>query len=44
MGRVLHSEVEDSHMLMDAEVPISIARILHLSQYTAEGTSKLALT
>src|SRR5271155_2958777 len=34
MGRVLHSEVEDSHMLMDAEVPISIARSLHLSQYT----------
>src|SRR5580693_5404883 len=44
MGRVLHSEVEDSHMLMDAEVPTSIARSLHLSQYTAEGTSKLALT
>src|ERR1700719_1244246 len=32
MGRVLHSKVEDSHMLMDAEVPISIARSLHLSQ------------
>jgi GTP-binding protein HflX len=44
MGRVLHSEVEDSHMLMDAEVPTSIARSLHLSQYTAQGTSKLALT
>jgi GTPase len=44
MGRVLHSEVEDSHMLMDAEVPASIARNLRLSQYTAHGTSKLALT
>jgi len=44
MGRVLHSEVEDSHMLMDAEVPTSIARSLRLSQYTAQGTSKLALT
>ena len=44
LGRVLSSAVEDSHMLMDAEVPISIARSLHLSQYTAEGTSKLALT
>jgi GTPase len=44
MGRVLHSEVEDSHMLMEAEVPTSIARRLHLSQYTAQGTSKLALT
>ena len=37
MGRVLHSEVEDSHMLMDAEVPVSIARSLRLSQYTAPG-------
>jgi len=44
MGRVLHSEVEDSHMRMEAEVPTSIARSLHLSQYTAQGTSKLALT
>jgi GTPase len=44
MGRVLHSEVEDSHMLMDAEVPTSIARSLRLSQYTVQGTSKLALT
>jgi GTP-binding protein HflX len=44
MGRVLHSQVEDSHMLMEAEVPTSIARRLHLSQYTAQGTSKLALT
>jgi hypothetical protein len=44
MGRVLHSEVEDSHMLMDAEVPVSIARSLRLSQYTAQGTSKLTLT
>ncbi len=43
-GRVLHSEVEDSHMRMEAEVPTSIARSLHLSQYTAQGTSKLALT
>ena len=44
MGRVLHSEVEDSHMVMDAEVPTSIARGLRLSEYTAQGTSKLALT
>jgi hypothetical protein len=44
MGRVLHSVVEDSHMLMDAEVPVSIARSLGLSEYTAQGTSKLALT
>ena len=44
MGRVLHSVVEDSHMRMDAEVPVSIARRLRLSQYAAQGTSKLALT
>jgi hypothetical protein len=44
MGRVLHSAVEDSHMLLEAEVPASIARRLRLSQYTAQGTSKLALT
>ena len=42
MGRVLHSAVEDSHMRMEAEVPASIARSLHLSQYSAQGTSKLA--
>jgi len=33
LGRVLHSSVEDSHMTMDAEVPASIARRLHLSQF-----------
>jgi len=35
MGRVLHSSVEDSHMTMDAEVPVSIARRLRLSQFAA---------
>jgi len=39
LGRVLHSEVEDSHMLMDAEVPVSIARKLKLSTFTKDGTS-----
>jgi hypothetical protein len=34
--------VEDSHMTMDAEVPASIARRLRLSQYAAEGTSRLS--
>jgi GTPase len=33
MGRVLHSSVEDSHMRMDAEVPVSIAQRLRLSQF-----------
>jgi GTP-binding protein HflX len=40
MGRVLHSSVEDSHMTLDAEVPVSIAKRLHLSQYSANETSK----
>ena len=35
MGRVLHSSVEDSHMRMDAEVPVSIAQRLRLSQFAA---------
>jgi len=44
LGRVLKSEVEDDDMLLDAEVPVSIARRLRLSDYVVEGTSKLALT
>jgi len=39
LGRVLHSEVEDSHMLMDAEVPVSIARKLKLGTFAKDGTS-----
>ncbi|MGC1417932.1 MAG: GTPase HflX [Candidatus Acidiferrum sp.] len=38
LGRVLHSEVEDSHMLLDAEVPVSIARKLKLSAFAKDGT------
>ena len=42
LGRVLHSEVEDSHMLLDAEVPVSIARKLKLKDFAADGTSSRA--
>ncbi|MGB9466973.1 MAG: GTPase HflX [Candidatus Acidiferrum sp.] len=42
LGRVLHSEVEDSHMLLDAEVPVSIARKLKLSTFSMDGTSTRA--
>jgi GTPase len=42
LGRVLHSEVEDSHMLLDAEVPVSIARKLKLSNFRNDGTSRRA--
>jgi GTP-binding protein HflX len=44
LGRVLKSEVEDEDMVLEAEVPVSIARRLHLHEYAIEGTSKLALT
>jgi GTP-binding protein HflX len=44
LGRVLRSEVEDQDMLLDAEVPVSIARRLRLNDFVVEGTSKLALT
>ena len=38
LGRVLHSEVEDSHMLLRAEVPVSIARQLKLDNFSHVGT------
>ena len=44
LGRVLRSEVEEEDMLLDAEVPVSIARRLRLNDFVVEGTSKLALT
>jgi GTP-binding protein HflX len=44
MGRVLSSAVEDSHMVMEAEVPVSIAKRLRLSQYAGNGTSRPAIT
>ena len=34
LGRVRHSSVEDSHMLLDAEVPVSMVRRLDLQQYS----------
>jgi GTPase len=39
LGRVLHSQVSDSHMDMEAEVPQSIATRLKLSSFAAAGTS-----
>jgi GTP-binding protein HflX len=40
LGRVLYSEVEDSHMRLDAEVPASIAKRLRLNDFTVKGTSR----
>jgi GTP-binding protein HflX len=44
LGRVLKSEVEDSHMLLDAEVPVSIARRLRLASFASNGTSRSVST
>jgi len=44
LGRVLHSQVNDSHMDMEAEVPQSIATRLKLSSFTAAGTSGTSST
>jgi hypothetical protein len=38
LGRVLHSEIDDSHMRLDAEVPASIAKRLRLNDYAVEET------
>jgi len=44
LGRVLRSEVEDSHMLLDAEVPVSIARRLRLANFVSKETFRPAST
>jgi hypothetical protein len=38
LGQVFHSEVEDSNMLLEAEVPVSIARRLKLQNFAVNGT------
>lgn len=38
LGRVLHSEIVDSHMRLDAEIPLSVARRLGLNDYALEET------
>lgn len=44
LGRVLRSEVEDSHLLLDAEVPVSIARRLRLASYASKETFRSVST
>jgi GTP-binding protein HflX len=39
LGKVVHAEVSDSHMLMEAEVPVSMARRLKLRDFVLDGTS-----
>ena len=38
LGKVLHSNVVDSHMQLEAEVPSSIVRKLRLQNFAARGT------
>jgi GTP-binding protein HflX len=38
LGHVSHSELDDSHMLLDAEVPVSMARRLKLQDFARKGT------
>ena len=40
LGRVLSSQVDDSHMRLDAEVPCSVAKRLRLNDFVVEETSR----
>ena len=38
LGRVLHSELQDSQVLLSAEVPVSVVRRLKLNNFSDDGT------
>ena len=38
LGRVLHTELDDSHMRLQAEIPASVAKRLRLSEFAVEET------
>lgn len=42
LGRVLHSEVDDAHMNLEAEVPATVAKRLKLDEFVRNGTSRRA--
>jgi GTPase len=44
LGRVLHSEIDDSHMRLDAEIPSSVAKRLRLDDYRVGGTFQPTLS
>ena len=44
LGRVLHSEVDDSHMRLNAEVPASVAKRLRLHGFSVKETSELPIS
>jgi len=43
LGKVLRSEVDDSYMFLDAEVPESVVRSLRLKDYKFAGTFPVAI-
>jgi hypothetical protein len=38
LGKVLHSQVQDSHMQLVAEVPASVVQKLRLQNFATRGT------
>jgi GTP-binding protein HflX len=44
LGRVLHSEIDDSHMRLDAEIPSSVAKRFRLHDYRVGGTFQSSLS
>ena len=44
LGRVLHTEIDDSHMRLQAEIPASIAKRLRLNDYAEEETFRPSLS
>jgi hypothetical protein len=38
LGKVLHTEIDESHMRLHAEIPASIAKRLRLNDYVVEET------
>lgn len=42
LGHVLHSEIDDSHMRLDAEIPSSVAKRLRLNEYRVSGTFQVS--
>jgi GTP-binding protein HflX len=44
LGRVLHTEIDDSHMRLRAEIPASIAKLLRLQNYAVEETFRHSMS
>lgn len=44
LGRILHTEIDDSHMRLQAEIPASIAKRLRLNDYAVEETFRPSLS